>query len=72
MIAMNAPVGDASAVVFATRFYAAVGSAQPISKAVEQAVVATEMALSTDMDLVTLCARPEIDASRLKLIEPSD
>jgi hypothetical protein len=70
VIAMNAPVGDASAVVFATRFYAAVGSAQPIGKAVEQAMVATEMALSTDMDLVTLCARPEVDTSQLKLIEP--
>ncbi|MFH8651967.1 CHAT domain-containing protein [Sphingomonas paucimobilis] len=72
VIAMNAPVGDASAAVFATRFYAAVGSAQPIGKAVEQAVVATEIALSTDMDLVTLCARPEVDASVLKLIASVD
>lgn len=72
VVAMNAPVGDASAVVFATRFYAAVGSAQPIGRAVEQAVVATEIALSTDMDLVTLCARPEVDPSVLKLIEPAD
>jgi hypothetical protein len=72
VIAMNAPVGDASAVVFATRFYAAVGSAQPIGKAIEQAVVATELALATDMDLVTLCARPEVDPSVLKLIEALD
>jgi hypothetical protein len=72
VIAMNAPVGDASAVVFATRFYAAVGGGQPIGKAVEQAVVATEIALSTDMDLVTLCARPEVNASVLKLIEPTN
>lgn len=72
VIAMNAPVGDASAAVFATRFYAAVGSAQPVGKAVDQAVIATEMALSTDMELVTLLTRPEVDASVLKLIEPTE
>jgi CHAT domain-containing protein len=72
VIAMNAPAGDASAVVFATRFYAAVGSAQPVGLAVEQAVIATEIALSTDMDLVTLCVRPEVDASVLKLIETAN
>lgn len=72
VIAMKAPVGDASAVVFATQFYAAVGGAQPIGKAVEQAVAAVEMALSIEMDLVTVCARPEVEPSSLMLIEPTD
>lgn len=71
VIAMNAPVEDASATVFATQFYAAVGSAQSVGKAVDQAVAMAEIALSTDMDLVTLCSRPEVDASTLKLIEPA-
>lgn len=72
VIAMNAPVEDPSASVFATQFYAAVGGGQPVGLAVEQAVAMTEIALSTDMDLVTLCTRPEVDASVVKLIEASD
>lgn len=72
VIAMNAPVEDPSASVFATQFYAAVGGGQPVGIAVEQAVAMTEIALSTEMDLVTLCTRPEVDASVVKLIEPSN
>lgn len=71
VIAMNAPVEDASATVFATQFYAAVASAQSVGSAVDQAVVMAEIALSTDMDLVTLCSRPEVDPSTLKLIQPN-
>ncbi len=71
VIAMNAPVEDASATVFATQFYAAVASAQSVGSAVDQAVVMAEIALSTDMELVTLCSRPEVDPSTLKLIQPT-
>lgn len=70
LIAMDAPIGDASAAVFSTQFYAAVGGAQPLSKAVEQAKAATEIALDLDMDLVTLRVRPDIDATVLRLVAP--
>ncbi len=70
VIAMNAPVEDASAVVFATQFYAAVAIAQSVGKAVDQAVATVEIALSVEMDIVTLRFRPEVDPSALRLIEP--
>lgn len=41
VIAMNAPVGDASAAVFATQLYGAIGGAQSISAAVDQATAAS-------------------------------
>ena len=72
VIAMSAPVEDASAVVFATQFYAAVASAKSVGKAVDQAVATVEIALSVEMDIVTLRFRPEVDPDVLRLIEPSN
>jgi CHAT domain-containing protein len=68
VVAMKAPVGDASAAVFATHFYAAIGGAQTVAAAVDQATVMTEIALQIDMDLVTLCAREGVDPGATKLV----
>ncbi len=72
VIAMNAPVGDASAAVFATQLYGAIGGAQSVAAAVEQATAMTELALALDMELVTLCVRQDVDAACLKLVSPPD
>ena len=69
-IAMNAPVGDVSAVVFATHFYAAIAGAQSVANAVNQAVAMTELALQVEMNLVTVCAVDGIDPAAVRLVVP--
>lgn len=71
VIAMSEPVGDMSAGIFATHFYAAIGGAQSIGHAVDQARAMIAMTLPDEPDLATICAAPGVDPLAMVLIEPS-
>ena len=70
VIAMSDSVGDMSAGLFATHFYAAIGGAQSIGHAVEQARTMVSIALPGEPDLVELRAAPNVDVDGLVLVRP--
>ncbi len=72
VVAMADSIEDASAVVFATRFYAAIASAQSVASALEQAKVAMEAASLDDADLPHARARADVDLSTLVLVKPPE
>lgn len=69
VIAMSDTVGDASAAVFATQFYAAIAAAQPIGAAVDQARAMIAIALPDEPDLITVCAAKDVDPQEIRLIK---
>lgn len=71
-IGMSAPVGDADAITFATRFYRAVADGQSVESALTVARVDMEMNGLLDHDLPTLVTAPSVDASTVRLIIPPD
>lgn len=70
VVAMSNSVDDASAVVFAARFYSAIASAQSVSSALNQAKVAMEAASLGGADLPEARARNDVDLSTLVLVQP--
>jgi len=69
LIAMNDSVSDAAAGVFATQFYSAIASGQPIGAALKQARVALKMALmKEDAELPQLACRDDVNADRVSLV----
>jgi len=71
VIAMSDSITDASAVVFAARFYSAVASAQSVSTALEQAKVAMKVLAFDDADLPEVRAREDVDLASLVLVKPA-
>lgn len=71
VIAMSDSINDASAVVFAARFYSGVASAQSVATALEQARVAMEVSALDGADLPEVRARADIDLGLLVLVEPA-
>ncbi len=71
VIAMSDSINDASAVVFAARFYSGVASAQSVSTALEQARVAMEVSALDGADPPEMRAREDIDLGSLVLIQPA-
>jgi hypothetical protein len=67
---MSDSVGDMSAGLFATHFYAAIGGAQSIGHAVEQARTMVSIALPGEPELVELRAAPNVDVDGLVLVRP--
>lgn len=71
VIAMSDSINDASAVVFAARFYSGVASTQSVSTALEQARVAMEVSALDGADLPEMRAREDIDLGSLVLVRPA-
>lgn len=67
---LNRTINDASAVVFAARFYSAVAFAQSVSTALEQAKVAMEVSALDDAVLPEIRARENVDPASLVLVKP--
>ncbi len=70
VIAMSESVGDMSAGLFATHFYAAIAGAQSIGHAVQQARTMVSLALPDEPDIVELCSAPDVDVDSLVLVRP--
>ena len=70
VIAMSDSISDASAVVFAARFYSAVASAQSVASALKQAKVAMEVAALEDANLPECRAREDVNLASLVLVKP--
>lgn len=72
VIAMADSISDQGAGAFAAQFYAAVASAQPVGKALQQAVVALQMSAHVaDSKLPKIVSRPNVDPNKLLLIRKS-
>lgn len=71
VIAMSDEINDASAVVFAARFYSGVASAQSVASALEQAKVAMEAASLDGSHLPEARSRDDVDLGTLVLVRPS-
>lgn len=71
VIAMAAPVGDMSAGLFATHFYAAIAGAQSVGHAVDQARAMVSIALPHEPDLVEVSATEDVDVYCLQLVRPA-
>lgn len=71
VIAMSDSINDASAVVFAGRFYAAIGSAQSVASALEQAKVAMDAASLEGSHLPEARSRDDVDLRSLVLVSPT-
>lgn len=69
VVAMSNSIDDASAVVFAARFYSAIASAQSVSSALDQSKVAMEAASLGDSELPEARARDDVDLSTLVLVQ---
>lgn len=67
---LNRTINDASAVVFAARFYSAVAFAQSVSTALEQAKVAMEVSALDDAVLPEIRTRENVDPASLVLVKP--
>lgn len=70
-IGMAASVGDADAIVFATRFYRAVADGQTVESALTISRVEMQMNGLPDHDLPTIVAAPGVDPSDVRLVLPS-
>ena len=70
VIAMSDSVDDAAATVFAGKFYGAIASAQPVSKALEQGKVGMELAgFVDDAMLPTMVHRDDVNVDTLVLVK---
>lgn len=70
VIAMSEAIDDASAVVFAARFYSGVASAQSVASALEQAKVAMEAASLDGSHVPEARSRDDVDLEPLVLVRP--
>ncbi|WP_282947183.1 CHAT domain-containing protein [Cellulomonas endometrii] len=70
VVAMSEEINDASAVVFAARFYSAIASAQSVAAALAQGRVAMESASLDGSDLPEARARDGVDLASLVLVTP--
>lgn len=70
VIAMAASVGDMSAGLFATHFYAAIAAAQSVGHAADQARAMVSIALPHEPDLVEVSAAGDVDVYALQLVQP--
>jgi hypothetical protein len=68
IIAMVSDITDLAASVFATRFYAAIASAQPVEAAVRQGSVALEFAGTGEGWNPSLLARDDVELDKLVLV----
>lgn len=71
VVAMSDSINDASAVVFAGRFYAGIASAQSVASALEQAQVAMEAASLEGSHLPEARSRDDVDLRTLVLVNPA-
>lgn len=71
VITMSDSINDASAVVFAGRFYAGIASAQSVANALAQAKVAMESANLDGSHLPEARTRPDVDLASLVLVRPT-
>jgi hypothetical protein len=71
VISMSDSVGDMSAGLFATHFYAAIGGAQSIGDAVDQAKAIIAIALPDAPDLIVVSVREGHDAHDVQLVRPT-
>lgn len=69
VIAMSDEINDASAVVFAARFYSGIASAQSVASSLEQAKVAMEGASLEGSHLPEARCREGIDIGKLVLVQ---
>jgi hypothetical protein len=69
VIAMASDITDLAASVFATRFYAAIASAQPVEAAVRQGSVALEFAGTGEGWKPSLLARDDVELGKLVLVK---
>lgn len=72
VVAMSDTITDVAAALFATKFYAAIASAQSVASALKQARVAMEFELVGDADLPQHVAREDTDIGVLVLVQPPD
>jgi hypothetical protein len=71
VISMGDTIDDTAAILFATRFYALIGAAQPVGIALEQGKNAMRLAaLDDDADLPQITAREDFDVTTLLLVRP--
>jgi CHAT domain-containing protein len=70
VIAMSDEINDASAIVFAGRFYAGIASAQSVASALDQAKVAMEVASLEGSHLPEARSRDDVDLGTLVLVRP--
>ena len=68
VVAMNAPVNDIAAAIFATQFYAAIGGGQSVGHAVEQGIVQASLMNDEIEDAVQVFKREEVDIDGLVMI----
>ena len=66
-IGINAAIGDAAAIVFASAFYQAIGYGCPIQEAFDQAIVALQLEGIPEETTPQLYVRTGVDASQLVL-----
>jgi hypothetical protein len=71
VIAMTTNISDVAAIVFATRFYAALASGQPVSVAVKQGRVAVEFTGLEESWTPNLLARNDVALDELVLVQNS-
>lgn len=72
VIAMSDEINDASAVVFAARFYSAIASAQSVASALDQAKVAMEAASLEGAHLPEARNRDDVNLAKLILVRPPE
>lgn len=71
VIAMSDTVGDASAAIFAAHFYGAIGAAQSVGAAVNQARAMIAVALPGEPDLISVCVTDGVDPDAVRLVDPA-
>jgi hypothetical protein len=67
---MSDSIFDSSAIVFASRFYAAVASAQSVATALEQGKVAMDAASLDGSKLPEARTRDDVDLRQVILVSP--
>ncbi|MGP9529751.1 CHAT domain-containing protein [Glutamicibacter sp. AOP5-A2-18] len=72
VIGMSESITDIAAITFATKFYAAIASAQSVASAVAQAKVAMQMTALEDAHLPEIRTRDDVDPSKLVLVNPGE
>jgi len=68
VVGMSDSISDIGAATFAAQFYAAIASAQPISVALEQGVLAMKFGALSDAHLPSIIHRTGIDPKKLVLV----
>lgn len=71
VVAMSDSITDTAAVVFATKFYSAIASAQSIGSALKQAKAVLSVLDSAEDHLPNCVARDDVDIDELLLVKPT-